>query len=187
MSRAKKYDWPAIKREWLTGKYKTMAELGRDKKIPESTLKRRAAREKWTEAKEQVEERADEMFMETAAKMLSTRQVEILESQLKYAQVMIGLGFGTLSGKTKLSKESDALRAILGGMEAQLKALEGFRKAAASEDAVPPSDGPAVNVTVNNLQVNAAQGMSNEQIMYRLKQIAEEKKRLEHGGGTDKS
>lgn len=172
--RRKIHDWKKLKREWLAGKYKNLVEIQRAYKIPSSTFRKRVALEKWTELREKVEDRADEIFQEKAALSLAEQQVEILQQQMKYAKILIGLGFGNFKGKEKIEKESDAIRAIFSGAEMQLKAIEGFRKMKAGEDQ-PTSE---VNVTVNNMNVAAANSMTNEEITIRLKQIAEERKKL---------
>lgn len=186
-----KHKWAGYRREWMTGKYRTLKEMARKKRIPISTLWKRAAKEKWVvkkgEVDERIEEKAEQKIVEQGASRIVNQRLDMLEKQLKYTQILIGMGFGTLKGKTKLSRESDGLRAIFGAMDQQLRIIQEYRR---ETEQGPPSDvvipGMQVNLTVNQLTAQA-RDMTSEQLENRLAQIEEEKRRL-YGGddGGDK-
>lgn len=184
-----KHKWARYRKEWMSGKYRTLKEMAKKKRISVSTLWKRAAKEGWTEKKQDVEQRTEEVaqekMIEQGAQRIVSQRIDILEKQIKYTQILIGMSFGTLKGKTKIGKESDALTTIFRSMNAQIQLLNELRRGNAEPGGEIPSEvvgpGVQVNVQVNN---NFAKDMTNEQIEIRLKQIAEEKKRL-YGNGAE--
>lgn len=182
-----KHKWAGYRREWMSGKYRTLKEMARKKRISVSTLWKRAAKEKWVRKKDavdvKIEEKAEKEIVEQAATRMVNRRLDILEKQLKYTQILIGMGFGTLKGKTKLAKESDGLRSIFGAMDQQLRIIQELRK---DQEQGPPSEvvipGVHVNLTVNQMS-SQAMDMTSEQLDARLAQIEEEKRRLYGGNG----
>jgi hypothetical protein len=177
------HQWSKYRQEWLTGKYKNLREMAKKKRISFSTLSKRSAKEDWMKRKEEVEERTEEAVIEKTVELQSNQQVEILEQQLKYAQIMIGMGFGTLAGKTKFKSEANAIRSIFAGMYAQLKTLRAMQNPGEDPDIPLPGFNPEMNITINNLNTNQVQDWSNDRIKQRLQQIEAEKKQIEGSNG----
>lgn len=174
----KTYNWPKLKQEWLTGKYNSLREMCRKKRLIWSTVSKRAVKERWIEKKEVVEAKTEEKVIERTAEINANRRLESIEKIFKYAEVLAGLGFKNFEGKNKIAKESDALRSIGLGFEYQLRALKELRET--NEEPMPNFPGQEINVNVNIANVtNTYRDMSNDQIALRRQQIAEERKRLE--------
>jgi hypothetical protein len=173
-------DWEAVRREWLTGKFRNLRDMARRKRIPLSSLFKRSAAEGWMRLKADVDQRTEERVIEKTIEIKASRQIEILEKQLKYAQVMIGLSLNTFTGKKKLKRESDGISMLRLGIETQLKALKELRSG--GDDPLPELPGQGdinVNVNIANIGGGACRDMSNDQIALRRQQLADERKRLE--------
>jgi hypothetical protein len=183
-----RHDWNSLRKEWLSGKYQTLREMADAKKISQSTFKKRAAKEGWSDRRAEAREKADAIVEERLPKLIADRHLEMLEKQLSYSKVLVALGFANFKGKKRIARESDALRSISIGMDAQVRALKELRE----RDAEPPADnGPEVNVNVNIANVGGQmQDWSTQALTARLAQIAEEKKRIsedpeKNSGGAD--
>jgi hypothetical protein len=171
-------DWAKLRQDWLAGKYLNLADMAKRRRIPLSSLHKRSASEKWMERREKVEERTEEIVVEKKAEMQATRRVEIIEKQLKYAQVLIGLSLNTFRGKKKLKRESDGISMLRLALETQMRALKELRDG--EEAPIPEFKGGDLNVNVNIANVSGQfQDLSNEQITLRRKQLDDERKRLE--------
>jgi hypothetical protein len=183
MGSPRKYDWPKLRQEWLTGKYKNIHEMAKKKHMPERTLLNKSAAENWMSRKQEIEERTEERVIEKTIEIKANRRIETLEKQLKYAQVMIGLSLNTFSGKKKLKKESDGISMLRLGIETQLKVLRELRSGDEPVQELPTQGDINVNVNIANLSANAHRDLTNDQINFRRQQIADEIKRLQNNAG----
>jgi len=179
------HDWKKLKQIWLSGKYVTMSQMCKKMKIPKSTFFKRVAREKWTDKKKAVDDKVEEIVAEKTAQLRASRHIEIVEKQLKVAQVILGLSLNAFAGKKKISKESDAIAGVRLAVDMQLKALRELREQDGDGNSSAHSQAPDVNVQVNvaNVGANNLQDWSNEMIQHRLMEIAKEKKHLQESDG----
>jgi hypothetical protein len=142
------YDWAHLKRVWISGKYKSLRIMAEAEKVSYSTLCKRSAEYKWSERKERVKENAEQKVEEKVAQIAASRYTHIIEQQFKYADILIGLGFNSFKGKTKITSEANALSSIRLGLETQRRAVRGF--APDDEDAtLTPIAGPVFNQQIN--------------------------------------
>ncbi|AZR72519.1 hypothetical protein BBF96_03450 [Anoxybacter fermentans] len=78
-----KYDWPALKEEFITGNYRTLKEFAEKQGINYKTLRDRAYREKWTEEKRQyinrLHAKSIEKTLELTAETLAQRRLVHLQ------------------------------------------------------------------------------------------------------------
>jgi hypothetical protein len=171
----RKHDWEKLRLEWLSGKYKNLRAMARELGISEATILNRAAKDGWRDQRLQLEEKVAEKSEAEIIKIKVRRNVEIFEKQLKYAQVMLGLSLNTFKGKTKLSKDSDAISMLRLALETQLRALQALSNA--ENDKSETTNMTNVQVNINN-DGNPIGDWSNDQIIVRMKEIQDEKKRL---------
>lgn len=178
MPAQRKHDWQKLRKEWLSGKYRNLVEMAKRKKMSHSTLEKRALKERWTERRAEIDEKVEQKIEQKIIEIKVDRQIKILEQQMEYSKALIGLGFSTFRGKKRIAKESDALRSISLGMEAQVRALRMLREDDGADTPDVPAQGD-IHLSVNIANVNAqSKDLSNDQIALRLQQISEERKRI---------
>jgi hypothetical protein len=121
-----KYNWAELKRDWLAGKYHTYKEMAKLTGVSLSTLTKRAWREGWFKHRKKVEANTELKVEEKIAKMAASKYAQIIERHLKYADILLALGFNSFKGKKKIRSEANALSSIRLGLETQRRAVRGF-------------------------------------------------------------
>lgn len=172
-----RHNWPELKRRWLSGEFVTLKEMSKKTGLSISTLSKRAAKDGWRNKKISVEAKAETKIEEKIIAITASRYSKIIERHLKYADILLGLGFNSFKGKTKISNESNALSSIRLGLETQRRAVRGFQ---------PDDEETAETINsgnqIINQQINIYQNIDPEsrmnQIAKTIEILAEEAKVL---------
>lgn len=109
-----KYNWPALKRKYIngryvSGKYKSLKDFADQEKLPYETIKHKGS--KWHNSGKKVEKKVEEKTIDDAADVLIARN----KADLENLDAVVAKGMESI--KRWGIRREDAVRAVISGTE----------------------------------------------------------------------
>ncbi len=113
-------DWKALKREWLTLKWRNLEEFARAKKLPYRAVRRASMKEGWLKQRAEVEQAADKKVKEDTSESLAQRIKKIKKENFDAATKIMNAGTKKSDEKGVNSPE----QAVKIGMDGRLQSVD---------------------------------------------------------------
>jgi len=168
------FDWPALKKEFITGDYKNLSEFKREKGIAQNMSKPFKG---WIEEKKEVQERALEAAKEEVVRVEAENTVEVRERQARLARFLQLKGAETLKN-TEITNADDARKMIISGMQEERKVL-GIEGKGKGDSYTQVNIGPTTNLD------NLVEGLDYEGILKLIAELKRERARRSIPGDDD--
>ena len=140
------HNWPDLRRRYIAGEWLTLEGMAKGQAISISTLRKRAAKERWTDKRLKQERKIDDSSSALTIKTNSQQVAKIKAGWVKLAAQLRVKVVQTLTSKRSKLTMLEMLRAIR-----EIRELEGRAYGIAAVGGSQDQDG-ALNVT--NVQIN---------------------------------